>query len=160
MYIILSILLVLAILYIVCVNTLDKWRFRADRQYPYVRELMDEWEQVTRRLLDAAGGQVPDVHVAGQKHPWDAVAAADQLAARLPGSGPVLPPLRSPPGPPGRAGGGARRLSGGLQRAGPLLQQGSGPPCGPAVGPAPGLAAVAGPGLLPRALIAHRYSTV
>lgn len=28
MYIILSILLVLAILYIVCVNTLDKWRFR------------------------------------------------------------------------------------------------------------------------------------
>ena len=81
MYIILSILLVLAILYIVCVNTLDKWRFRADRQYPYVRELMDEWEQVTRRLLDAAGGQVPDVHVAGQKHPWDAVAAADQLAA-------------------------------------------------------------------------------
>lgn len=70
MYIILSILLVLAILYIVCVNTLDKWRFRADRQYPYVRELMDEWEQVTRRLLDAAGGQVPDVHVAGQKHPW------------------------------------------------------------------------------------------
>ena len=33
MYIILSILLVLAILYIVCVNTLDKWRFRADRQY-------------------------------------------------------------------------------------------------------------------------------
>lgn len=81
MYIILSILLVLAILYIVCVNTLDKWRFRADRQYPYVRELMDEWEQVTRRLLDAAGGQVPDVHVAGQKHPWDAVAAADHLAA-------------------------------------------------------------------------------
>ena len=81
MYIILSILLVLSILYIVCVNTLDKWRFRADRQYPYVRELMDEWEQVTRRLLDAAGGQVPDVHVAGQKHPWDAVAAADQLAA-------------------------------------------------------------------------------
>ena len=69
MYIILSILLVLAILYIVCVNTLDKWRFRADRQYPYVRELMDEWEQV------------PRVHVAGQKHPWDAVAAADQLAA-------------------------------------------------------------------------------
>ena len=60
---------------------MDKWRFRADRQYPYVRELMDEWEQVTRRLLDAAGGQVPDVHVAGQKHPWDAVAAADQLAA-------------------------------------------------------------------------------
>lgn len=57
MYIILSILLVLAILYIVCVNTLDKWRFRADRQYPYVRELMDEWEQVTRRLLDAAGGR-------------------------------------------------------------------------------------------------------
>lgn len=42
---------------------------------------MDEWEQVTRRLLDAAGGQVPDVHVAGQKHPWDAVAAADHLAA-------------------------------------------------------------------------------
>ena len=59
MYIILSILLVLAILYIVCVNTLDKWRFRADRQYPYVRELMDEWEQVTRRLLDAAGGAGP-----------------------------------------------------------------------------------------------------
>ena len=153
MYIILSILLVLAILYIVCVNTLDKWRFRADRQYPYVRELMDEWEQVTRRLLDAAGGQVPDVHVAGQKHPWDAVAAADHLAA-------ACQALRSPPGPPGRAGGGAGRLSGGLQRAGPLLQQGSGPPCGPAVGPAPGLAVVAGPGLLPRALIAHRYSTV
>ncbi len=84
MPVLISILLALAILIVVCFNTLDKWRFRADRQYPYVRDLMEEWEAVTIQLLDLTGAQIPTVRVAGQKHPWEAVAAANRLAAACP----------------------------------------------------------------------------
>lgn len=82
--VILSVLIVLAILLIISVNALDKWRFRADRQYPYVRELMEEWESVTLRLLETLGADIPPVRVTGQKHPWDAAAAANRLAAACP----------------------------------------------------------------------------
>ena len=91
MPIVISILLVLLIVFTTCYNMMDKWRFRADRQYPYVRELMDEWETVTLRLLRTLGIQPPEVHVAGQKHPWDAVAAANRLAEACP-----LPDLDNP----------------------------------------------------------------
>lgn len=91
MPVVISILLVLLIIFCSCYNMLDKWRFRADRQYPYVRELMEEWETVTLRLLNTLGIQAPDVHVAGQKHPWEAVAAANRLAEACP-----LPDLDNP----------------------------------------------------------------
>lgn len=96
MPVIISILLVLLIVFTTCYNMVDKWRFRADRQYPYVRELMEEWETVTRRLLSTLGIDLPDVHVAGQKHPWDAVAAANRLAEACPlpdSSNPVTAPI-------------------------------------------------------------------
>lgn len=86
MSIIVCILIVLFIIFVTCYNTLDKWRFRADRQYPYVRETMDEWEAATLELLSLRGVQPPEGHVKGQKHPWDAVAAANRLAAACPGS--------------------------------------------------------------------------
>lgn len=89
--IILSILIILVILFITCMNALDKWRFRADRQYPYVRELMDEWEAVTLRLLETSGADIPPVRVAGQKHPWEAAAAANRLAAACPPPDPANP---------------------------------------------------------------------
>lgn len=91
MPVIISILLVLFIAFSICYNTMDKWRFRADRQYPYVRELMEEWESVTLRLLDTLGIQPPDVHVAGEKHPWDAAAAVNRLAEACP-----IPDLDNP----------------------------------------------------------------
>ena len=91
MPVILSILLALAILFLVCFNTLDKWRFRADRQYPYVRDLMEEWEDVTLRLLGLTGVQIPAVRVAGQKHPWEAVTAANRLAAACPAPDQIPP---------------------------------------------------------------------
>lgn len=91
MAILLSVLLLLLIVYIACLNTLDKWRFRADRQYPYVRELLEEWETVTLRLLDVSGVPVPPQRVAGQKHPWDAAAAANRLAAACPPPDPANP---------------------------------------------------------------------
>lgn len=55
MSIIVCILIVLFIIFVTCYNTLDKWRFRADRQYPYVRETMDEWEAATLELLSLRG---------------------------------------------------------------------------------------------------------
>ena len=85
------IILVLVIAFSTCYNMMDKWRFRADRQYPYVRELLEEWETVTRRLLEASGIQIPDVSVAGQKHPWNAVAAANRLAQACPDPDPANP---------------------------------------------------------------------
>ena len=91
MPVIISILLVLLIIFCTCYNMMDKWRFRADRQYPYVRKLMDEWETVTLRLLNTLGINAPEVSVAGQKHPWDAVAAANRLAEACP-----LPDLDNP----------------------------------------------------------------
>ena len=84
MPIIISVLFVLLILFIACFNILDKWRFRADRQYPYVRELMEEWEAVTLRLLMASGSFIPEARVAGQAHVWTAVSAANALAAACP----------------------------------------------------------------------------
>lgn len=84
MPIIISILLVLLILFTICFNILDKWRFRADRQYPYVRELMEEWEAVTLRLLMAAGTPIPEARVSGQSHVWTAVSAVNALAAACP----------------------------------------------------------------------------
>lgn len=89
--ILLSILLFLLIIVIVCINILDKWRFRADQQYPYVRELMDEWERVTLRLLSAAGADVPEVSVSGSRHPWQAASAANRLAAACPVPDPASP---------------------------------------------------------------------
>lgn len=89
MAVFISILLFLLIVYIVCLNALDKWRFRADRQYPYVRELLEEWESVTLRLLSTAGIPAPEERVAGQKHPWDAAAAANRLAAACPPADPA-----------------------------------------------------------------------
>lgn len=91
MPVIVCILLVLLIVFTTCYNMMDKWRFRADRQYPYVRELMEEWESVTLRLLSTLSIQAPDVHVAGQKHSWDAAAAANRLAEACP------PPDRNNP---------------------------------------------------------------
>ncbi len=93
----LSILLFLLIVYITCINILDKWRFRADRQYPYVRELLEEWENVTLRLLSVSGVDAPPVRVSGSKHPWQAVSAANRLAAACPAltdtDNPVLAPI-------------------------------------------------------------------
>lgn len=79
-----AVVIFLFIVWSVCTNMLDKWRFRADRQYPYVRELMEEWETVTRRLLTARNAAVPDVSAAGAKHPWDAAAAVNRLAEACP----------------------------------------------------------------------------
>lgn len=96
MPILISLLLIFLIIFITCLNTLDKWRFRADRQYPYVRELMDEWESVTLRRLSVSGVSAPDVSVSGSKHPWQAVSAANRLAAACPPpnpSDPVLSPI-------------------------------------------------------------------
>ena len=91
MPVIICILLIFFIVFTICYNTMDKWRFRADRQYPYVRELLEEWESVTLRLLGTLGIQPPDVHVTGQKHPWDAAAAVNRLAEACP------PPERTTP---------------------------------------------------------------
>lgn len=91
-----SIGLLFLVAWSICTNMLDKWRFRADRQYRYVRDLMDEWEAVTRRLLSAQGAEIPDVAVAGQKHPWDAIAAANRLAEACPApdfDNPVTAPI-------------------------------------------------------------------
>lgn len=96
MQILVCILVVIMIAFILCYNTMDKWRFRADRQYPYVRDRMEEWENVTRRLLNASDVPAPEVRVAGQKHPWDAVAAANRLAEACPlpdPENPVAAPL-------------------------------------------------------------------
>ena len=76
-----SVLFLLLIIFIFCLNTLDKWRFRADRQYPYVRELMNEWEAITLQLLSTSGSTIPPVSVSDSKHAWQAVSAANKLAA-------------------------------------------------------------------------------
>lgn len=96
MPIVISVVIVFFIIVVICYNTLDKWRFRADRQYPYVRELMDEWEQVTLRLLSASGISAPEVSVSGSKHPWQAVRAANRLAEACPPpetANPLLGPI-------------------------------------------------------------------
>ncbi len=84
MPVVISIFFLLFIVFVTCYNILDKWRFRADRQYPYVREYLEEWESVTLRLLAAAGLPAPEGRVSGQTHPWKAVSAANALAAACP----------------------------------------------------------------------------
>ena len=84
MPIIVSILFVFLILFITCFNILDKWRFRADRQYPYVKGLMEEWESVTLRLLMTTDSRIPDARITGQSHVWNVVSAANVLAAACP----------------------------------------------------------------------------
>ena len=88
MPILISILLFLMIVAIACANVLDKWRLRADRQYPYVRGLLDEWETAARQELAAAGIDAPGGRAADCRHVWDAVAAANRLYALCPPPGP------------------------------------------------------------------------
>ena len=88
MPILISIVLFLMIVAIACANVLDKWRFRADRQYPYVRELIAEWETQARQELAAAGIPAPEGRAADCRHVWDAVAAANRLYALCPAPGP------------------------------------------------------------------------
>ena len=88
MPILISVLLVLMIVAIACANVLDKWRLRADRQYPYVRSLLDEWETAARQELAAAGIAAPEGRAADCRHVWDAVAAANRLYAICPPPGP------------------------------------------------------------------------
>lgn len=96
MPIVISVVIVFFIIVVICFNALDKWRFRADRQYPYVRELMEEWEQVTLRLLSVCGVPAPEASVSASKHPWQAVRAANLLAQACPTpdtSNPVAGPI-------------------------------------------------------------------
>lgn len=91
MSILLPVLLILFIVLSACHNAVDRWRIRADRQYPYVRELMEEWEAVTLRLLGTLGREIPDARLSRQKHAWTAAEAANRLALACPVPDPANP---------------------------------------------------------------------
>lgn len=91
MAILLSVFILLFIVLSSCYNMADRWRIRADRQYPYVRELMEEWEFVTLRLLNTLGRELPEDRLSGQKHAWTAAAAANRLALACPVPDPANP---------------------------------------------------------------------
>ena len=91
MAILFSVILLLFIVFSTCYNMVDRWRFRADRHYPYVKEVMEEWESVTLRLLTALGRDIPDIRISGQKHAWTATEAANRLAEACPRPDPEHP---------------------------------------------------------------------
>ena len=91
MAILFSIVIVLFIAFSTCYNMVDRWRFRADRHYPYVKEVMEEWEAVTLRLLTTLGREIPEMRISGQKHAWTATEAANRLAEACPRPDPENP---------------------------------------------------------------------
>ena len=91
MAILFSIVIVLFIVFSTCYNMVDRWRFRADRHYPYVKEVMEEWETVTLRLLTTLDREIPAARITGQKHAWTAAEAANRLAEACPRPDPENP---------------------------------------------------------------------